>query len=72
MFILQHSKITFYTLLSKHIIKRYLGLESKRLRGCLGHLALALIAFGLGFGICGLIAPALWRIPLWAMTSVTF
>jgi len=27
---------------------------------------------GLGFGICGLIASALWQIPLWAMTSVTF
>ena len=28
----------------KHIMKRYLGLESKSLGGCLGHLALALIA----------------------------
>jgi len=46
MFILQYSKITFYTLVSKHIMKRYLGLESKSLGGCLGHLAiiLALIA----------------------------
>jgi len=44
MLILQHSKITFYTLVSRHIMKRYLGLESKSLGGCLGHLALALIA----------------------------
>ena len=47
MFILQHSQITFYTgtLVSRHIMKRYLiGLESKSLGGCLGHLALALIA----------------------------
>ena len=29
MFILQHSKITFYTLVSRHIMKRYLGIESK-------------------------------------------
>jgi len=43
-FILQHRKITFYTLVSRHIMKRYLGLESKSLAGCLGHLALALIA----------------------------
>jgi len=41
---LQHSKNTFHTLVSKHIIKRYRGLESKSLGGCLGHLALALIA----------------------------
>jgi len=72
MFILQHSKVTFYALVSRHIMKRYLGLESKRLGRCLGHLALALIAFGIGFGICGLIASALWRIPLWAMASATF
>jgi len=46
MFISQHSKITFYrpTLVSRHIMKRYIGLESKSLGGCLGHLALALIA----------------------------
>jgi len=44
MLILQHSKITFYTLVSGLIMKRYLGLESKSLGGCLGHLALALIA----------------------------
>jgi len=43
MFSIQHSKITFYTLVSRHIMKRYLGLESKSLGGCLGHLALALI-----------------------------
>jgi len=49
-------------------MKRYLGLESKSLD--IGHLALALIA--LDFGIFGLTAPALWRIPLGAMTSVTF
>jgi len=45
MLILQRSKTTFYTLVSRHIMKRYLGLESKSLEGCLGHLALALIAF---------------------------
>jgi len=28
--------------------------------------------FGLGFGISGLAASALWRIPLGVMTSVTF
>jgi len=73
MFILQRSKITLYTLVSKHIMKRYLGLESKSLGGCLGHLALiGTDSFGLGFGICVLIASALWRIPLGAMTSVTF
>ena len=34
-FILQHSKITFYMLcFSSHIMKRYLGLESKSLGGC--------------------------------------
>jgi len=41
---MQHSKITFYTLVSRHILKRYLGLENKSLEGCLGHLALAPIA----------------------------
>jgi len=45
MFILQHNKTTFYTLVYRHIMKRYLGHESKSLGGCLGHLALALIAF---------------------------
>jgi len=44
MFILKHNKITFYALVSRHIMKRYLGLESKSLGGCLAHLALALIA----------------------------
>jgi len=44
MFILQHNKITFYTLVSRHIMKRYLGLASKSLKGCLGHLASTLIA----------------------------
>jgi len=43
MFILQHSKITFYMLVSRHIMKRYFGLESKSLGGCLDHLSLALI-----------------------------
>jgi len=40
----------------------------------IGHLALiGTDSFGLGFGICGfLTASALWRIPLGAMTSVTF
>jgi len=44
MFNLQHSKITFYTLVSRHIMKRYLGSESKSIGVCLGHLTLALIA----------------------------
>ena len=39
----------------------------------IGHLALSgTDSFALGFGICGLTASALWRIPLGAMTSVTF
>jgi len=33
---------------------------------------LGIDSFVLGFGICGLTASALWRIPLGAMTSVTF
>jgi len=38
-----------------------------------GHLDLiGTDSFALGFGICGLTASALWRIPLGAMTSVTF
>jgi len=44
-------------------MKRYFGLESK---------SLASDSFGLGFGICGLTASALWQILLGAMTSVTF
>ena len=76
MFILQHSKITFYrpTLVSRHIMKRYLDLESKSLGGCRRPWppGLGTDSFGLGFGICGLTASALWRIPLRAMTSVTF
>jgi len=40
--------IAKYKLVSRHIMKRYLGLESKSLGGCLslelGHLALALIS----------------------------
>ena len=42
MFILQHSKITFYTLVSRHVMKRYLGLESKSLGDALATLAIAL------------------------------
>jgi len=49
---------------------RYLGLESKSLG--IGYLTVALSLIGLGFGICGLAASALWRIPLGAMTSATF
>ena len=46
MFILQHSKITCYTLVSIAYYETlgYLGLENKNLGGCLGHLALTLIA----------------------------
>jgi len=65
MFILQHSKITFYTLVSRHIMKRYRGLENESL-------GLGTNSSGLGFGICGLTASALQRIPLGAMTSETF
>jgi len=57
-------------------MKRYLGLESKSALGDvvgIGHLALiGTDSFVLGFGISGLTASALWRIPLGAMTSVTF
>jgi len=71
MFILQHSKITFYALVSRHTIKRYLGLESKGLGVPMATWPWH-YSFGLGFGICGLTASALWRIPLGAMTSATF
>jgi len=60
----------------RHVMKRYHGLDSKSL-GVeavvgIGHLALIdTDSFALGFGICGLTASALWRIPLGAMTSVT-
>jgi len=55
-------------------MKRYLGLESKSLGGCCWPwpLGLGTDSLDLGFGICGLTASALWRIPLMAMTSVTF
>ena len=57
-------------------MKRYLGLGSRSLGGYVvgfGHLAsIGTDSFALGFGICGLTASALWRIPLGAMTSVTF
>jgi len=55
-------------------MKRYLGLESKSLAECRCPWppGLGIDSFGLGFGICGLTAPALWRIPIGAMTSVTF
>jgi len=52
-------------------MKRYLGLESKSL-GWHWPPGLGTDSFGLDFGICGLTAPALWRIPLGAMTSITF
>jgi len=54
MFILQHSKTTCYTLVSRHIMKRYLGLESKSLGGCPWLPGLNTDSFGLGYGICGL------------------
>jgi len=54
MFILHHSKITFYTLVSRHIMKRYLGLESKSLYG---HLALALIALVLALEFAAWLRP---------------
>jgi len=55
-------------------MKRYLGLECKSLGGCrwLWPPGLGTDSFGLGFGIFGLTASALLRIPLGAMTSVTF
>jgi len=55
-------------------MKRYLGLESKSLGGCRwpSPPGLGTDNFVLGFGICVLNASALWRIPLGAMTSVTF
>jgi len=57
-------------------MKRYLGLGSRSLGGYVvgfGHLAsIGTDSFALGFGICGLTASALWRIPLGAMTSATF
>jgi len=55
-------------------MKRYLGLESKSLGGCRwpSPPGLGTDSFGFDFGICGLTAPALWRIPLGAMTSITF
>jgi len=55
-------------------MKRYLGLESKSLGECRWTWSpgLGTGSFGLGFGICGLTVSALWRIPLGAMTSVTF
>ena len=52
-------------------IKRYLGLESKGLGVPMATWPWH-YSFGLGFGICGLTASALWRIPLGAMTSVSF
>jgi len=55
-------------------MKRYLGLESKRLGRCRlpSPPGLGTDSFGFGFGICGLTASALWQIPLGTMTSVTF
>jgi len=54
-------------------VKRYLSLESKSLGGCRWPWppGLGTDSCGLGFGICGLAASALWRIPLGAVTSVT-
>jgi len=59
---------------SSHIMKRYLGLESKSLGGCRwpSPPGLGTDSIGLGFGICVLTASALLRIPLAAVTSVTF
>jgi len=56
------------------IMNRYLGLESKSLGGCRWPWppGLGTNTFGLGFGICGLTASALWRILLAAVTFVTF
>ena len=55
-------------------MKRYLGLETKSLGGCRwpSPPGLGTDSFDLGCGICSLAASALWRIPLGAMTSVTF
>jgi len=55
-------------------MKRYLGLESKSLGGCRwpSPPGLGTDSIGLGFGICVLTASALLRIPLAAVTSVTF
>jgi len=55
-------------------MKRYLGLESTSLGGWGWPWppGLGTDSFGLGFGICGLTASALWRIPLGAVMSVTF
>jgi len=53
-------------------MKRYLGLENKSFCRWPSPPGLGTDSFGLGFGICGLTASALWRIPLGAMTSVTF
>jgi len=55
-------------------MKPCLSLESKSLGGCRwpSPPGLGTDSFDLGLGICGLTASALWRIPLGAMTSVTF
>jgi len=68
------AKYPFTCFASRHIMKRYLALESKSLGGCHWPSPPGLYtdSFGLDFGICGLTASALWRIPLGAMTSVTF
>jgi len=69
--LMQFYNIAKYTHVSRHIIKRYLGLERKALEDALPR-GLGTDSFGLGFGICGLTASALWRIPLGAMTSEHF
>jgi len=55
-------------------MKRYLGLESKSFGICSWPWppGRGTDSFGLGFGICGLTASALWRIPLGAMTYISF
>ena len=66
------AKYPFTCFASRHIMKRYLGLIKQkpwRMSLALATWPVALIgtdatdSFGLGFGICGLTASALWRIP---------
>jgi len=55
-------KNLFTCFASRHIMKRYLGLESKSLEGCRWPWPPGLdTSFSLGFGICGWTASALWR-----------
>jgi len=68
------AKYHFTSFASRHIMKRYLGIEIKSYGGCrwLWPPGLGTDGLGLGFRICGLTASALWRISLGAMKSVTF